>query len=147
MFKDIPSNLNSGPVHLVFQKIVTPTEHPELVPFYHFKIIDSDDRVVGHINLRVGDTRHLNMYAGHIGYEVLSEYRGHSYSLYACRALLPFARRHYDELIVTAEIDNYASLKIIKKLGVRFIEEVEVPSDDPAYASGARRRKRFCWLL
>jgi predicted acetyltransferase len=146
-FSDIPSDLESGPVVLSFEKIVTPESDGELVPFYHFKITCRDGTIVGHINFRVGDTRHIRLCAGHIGFEILPQHRRHSYSLHACRALAPFIRKHYERVILTVDPDNVASTRTIEKLGARFVDEIEVPPDDPSYAGGARRKRRYEWTL
>ena len=105
-----------------------------------------DGTVVGHINLRIGSGRHLSMTVGHIGYAVHPEHRGHSYSYHACLALAPFARQHYDRVVLTVDPDNTPSIRVIEKLGAVFVEEVLVPEDDPAYANGARRKKRYEWV-
>jgi hypothetical protein len=55
-----PSNMHSGPVKLIFEKIVDPEPAGELVPFCH------------------------------IGYEILPAYRGNSYSYFACNAISLF---------------------------------------------------------
>lgn len=140
-------NLASGPVRLRFEKIVEVEPGGQLVPFYHFRIIDPGDNDVGHINLRVGDTRHVNLVAGHVGYEVAKEFRGHAYSFHACRALRPLIRKHYEQIILTVAPENIPSIKIIERLGAKFIDEIDVPTDDPAYASGARRKRRYEWAV
>jgi hypothetical protein len=68
---EIPPSLQSGPVSLSFSRMVIPSSGDQLVPFYHFKIRDSQLEVIGHINLRVGNTSHVENYAGHLGYEIL----------------------------------------------------------------------------
>ncbi len=55
MNKDILNNMKSGPVKLVFDKLVDVEPGGELVPFYHFKITIEDKTVVGHINLKTTD--------------------------------------------------------------------------------------------
>ena len=147
MLQEPQIQLSSGPVHLKFDKIVSFEPGGELVPYYHYKISLDDGTVVGHINLRVGDTRHVNLVAGHVGFEIAEEHRGHAYSLHACRALQPLVKKHYDRVVLTADPDNAASLRIIEKLGAHFLSEGEVPPDDPAYASGIRRKKRFVWTV
>lgn len=142
---DPPEDLRSGPVRLVFEEVVRPCGHDELVPFYHFAICDDADSNVGHINFRVGDTPHVTQFAGHVGYRIEAQHRGHSHSLHACLALAPFIRTRYAEVIVTSDPGNAASLRIIEKLGAVFLGEVDVPESDPAHASGARRRRRFRW--
>ncbi len=145
MFSDIPLQLHSGPIFLQFDKIVKVEPEGELVPFYHFKIVNSDNLIVGHINFRVGDTRHVTMCAGHIGYEILPQFRGSSSSYYACKALAPFIKRHYDHVVLTVDPLNLPSIRIIEKLYATFINDIEIPSDDPAYAGGARIKRRYKW--
>ena len=146
MISDVPRDLRSGPVRLTFEEVVSPDTVGEEVPYYHFAVVNEDGSVVGHINFRVGDTRHVNMCAGHIGYGTDEKYRGHSYSYHACCALAPFVRRHYERVILTTDPDNEPSLRVIEKLGARFLDKIEVPIDDPAYAGGARVKKRFEWV-
>ena len=50
-------------------------ESAGLVPYYHFRIIDVDGTDVGHINFRVGDTEHVRVSAGHIGFEIADVFR------------------------------------------------------------------------
>jgi predicted acetyltransferase len=145
MMVAIPINLHSGRISLKFEKIVSIEPGSELVPYYHFNIMDEDQSTVGHINFRVGETRHIMMCAGHIGYEVLPEYRGNLYSYHACKALTPFIKLHYDQVIMTVDPANLPSIRIIEKLGAKFINEIKVPADDPAYAGGARNKKRYEW--
>jgi len=142
---DIPDDLYDGPVRLVFDRVVTPPPRDGFVPFYHFRIVNEAEEDVGHINFRVGDSRHVIMCAGHVGYGVREEYRGRAYAYHACRALAPFLREHYDTVIVTADPANAPSLRVIDRLGAVFLDEVAVPADDPAFAAGARRKRRFAW--
>jgi tagatose 1,6-diphosphate aldolase len=146
MVVDVPSDLCSGPVRLSFEKTVRPDSEEQLVPFYHFGILDRAGANVGHINFRVGDTRHVTLCAGHIGFEIKPDHQGYSYSLHACQALAPFVRRHYERVILTADPGNAPSIRIIERLGAAFLDEVDVPSNDPAYAAGCRRKKRYVWV-
>ena len=142
---DIPGDLKSGPVCLRFEKVVSVDPGEKLVPFYHFKILNKDDVVVGHINFRVGNTNHVNMCAGHVGYGILENYRGNHYSYHACKALGPFIKQHYEHVILTADPSNQPSLRTFEKLGARFINETKVTSKDPAYMNGARLKRRYEW--
>lgn len=116
-----------------------------LVPYYHFKIITADDTTVGHINFRIGDTEHILTSAGHIGYAILEPFRGHHLALQACRAIAPFMRSIYATVIITCDPDNQPSRKTIEWLGATFLNEIDVPPHDPAYLSGARRKRRYEW--
>ena len=133
-------------VALQFIKCVTPEGHPDLVPYYHFSILAGED-VVGHINLRLGETNHITLVAGHIGYRVDEKYRGNSYAFHACLALRPLIKKHYRSVIITARTTNAPSIAIIKKLGADFLNEVEVAKSDPAYKEPGDIRVRYRWTL
>jgi tagatose 1,6-diphosphate aldolase len=145
IFLSVPKNLQDGPIRLVLKKTVIPDNDGELVPYYHFKIVNRSGISLGHINFRIGDTRHILLCAGHIGYGVLPKHRGHAYAYHACRALAPLVRCHYDEVIITADTDNTPSNRIIEKLGARFINQIEVPKDDPMYVPGTAPKNRYRW--
>ena len=141
------SNMHSGPINLVFEKIVNVEPDGELVPFYHFKITDTVGTIVGHINLKVGDTNHIRQYVGHIGYKILPEYRGNSYSYFACNAIRPFVQKFYKKVILTCDPENTPSIKIIEKLNGKFLNEVIVPKHDPSYKGKLSKKRRYEWIL
>jgi predicted acetyltransferase len=101
---------------------------------------------VGHINLRVGNNKHLRRVVGHVGYWIRRRDRGHHYALLACRALAPFARTFMPEVILTCDPDNAGSRLTLQRLvgGTRG-ERVLVPRGDPHYRRGARTKLRFRW--
>jgi hypothetical protein len=113
-----------------------------LAPYYHHRIVVSSADV-GHINFRVGDTEHVRLSVGHVGYEVKPYYRGHGYAGKACRALAPLLRRHYEEIILTTDPDNLPSIRTIERLGLQFLDEVTVPPHDPQFARGSRIKRRY----
>ena len=130
-----PLNMHSGPVKLAFKKKVNaePSASGELVPFYHFKILDTVGTIVGHINFKVGNTNHVRQCVGHIGYEILPEHRGNSYSYFACNAIRAFVKVFYKKVILTCDPENTPSIKIIEKLNGKFLNEITVPKHDPSY--------------
>lgn len=140
-----PTGLCFDTIELLFDKYFLSTGDPEIVPFYHFKMADPTCNLVGHFNFRVGDTHHVRRVAGHIGYYVFPEFRGHGFAYRSCRAVAPFVRKFYEQVIITAEINAAASIKTIEKLGAEYLGEIEVPPNDPAYLNGARRKRRYCW--
>lgn len=142
---EVPSEMSSGPVSLQYVRFVTPEGHVELAPYYHFFIVDKSDNIVGHINLRIGESRHILSVAGHIGYQVHPEYRGHNYSYHACKALAPFIHKHYTSVVVTADVDNLPSNAVIRKIGAEFIDRVEIPEGDPGYKEPGQVRLRYKW--
>jgi predicted acetyltransferase len=142
-----PETLSYGQVTIRFDRIVPGEPSRGFVPYYHFRVLIADGQEVGHINFRVGDTEHVRLCAGHIGFEILESFRGHGYALQACRAIAPFVHSIYDAVTITCDPDNLASLRIIERLGASFIEEVAVPAHDPHYHRGSRSKRRYMWTL
>ena len=139
-----PEQLTLDAVTLHFSKIVPGDAARGFVPFYHFRIgINGAD--VGHINLRVGDTEHVLLCAGHVGFEIAAAHRGHRYALQACRALAPFAHSIFPEILLTCDPANRASRRTIELLGATFLDAVAVPSRDPHFLRGSRTKQRFLW--
>ncbi len=140
-----PDALSHGGVLLRFAKIVPGEPSRGFVPYYHFHIIAPGGPDVGHINFRVGDTEHILLCAGHIGFEILEAHRGHGYALQACRAIAPFVASLYDAVTITCDPDNHASRRTIERLGACFVDEVVVPQHDPHYQRGSRWKRRYRW--
>lgn len=140
-----PLNMNFGPVRLIFDTLIEVEPGGELVSFYHFKVAVKDGKTVGHINFKIGDTRHIRQCVGHIGYEILPQYRGNHYSYFACNAIRPFVKKFYNKVILTSDPDNKASIKTIERLNAVFLNEILVPQQDPSYKNGSRRKKRYEW--
>jgi predicted acetyltransferase len=140
-----PETLSSGDVLLRFVRVMPGEPSRGFVPFYNFRILAADGSDVGHINFRVGDTEHIRVSAGHIGYEILEPFRGHGYALQACRAIAPFVRSLYSAVTITCDPDNHASRRTIERLGASFIDEVSVPPNDPHYQRGSRLKRRYTW--
>jgi len=139
-----PEGLAHEDVRLFFVGVMPGDDQRGLVPYYHHRIlVDLAD--VGHINFKVGDTDHVRLYAGHVGFDVKPMYHGHDFAGKACHALIPLVRRHYDEVILTADPDNLASIRTIEKLGACFADERPVSEHDPQFAGGSRIKRRYVW--
>jgi tagatose 1,6-diphosphate aldolase len=136
-----------GRVSLRFSKILPGDAAKGWAPGYHFRILNPDGTDVGRINFRVGDSEHVRLIAGHIGYEINEGYRGRGYALQACRAIAPFVRKFYASVIITSDPENIASVKTIEKLGAEFIDEVPIPPDDAHYLRGSRTKRRYSWRV
>jgi len=115
------------------------------VPAYRFRMmVDGHPQEVGRIELRVGNTDHIILYAGHIGYRVLPLYRGHHYAARSCLLLLPLARRHgLNPLWITCNPDNYASRRTCELVGATFVEIVDLPKDTEMYQMGEQQKCRY----
>jgi predicted acetyltransferase len=138
--------LSFGEVTLRFDKIMPGDASRGFVPYYHFRILVAGGQDVGHVNFRVGDTEHVRVTAGHIGFTILEPFRGHGYALQACRAIAPFVRSIYDAVTITCDPDNHASRRTIERLGASFVDEVSVPPHDPHYQRGSRSKRRYRWI-
>lgn len=115
------------------------------VPAYRFKmtLVGQNDKI-GRIELRVGNTNHIVMYAGHIGYGVEPEHRGRRYAARACRLLLPLAKSHGLEAIwITCNPDNTASRRTCELAGAELVEIVDLPEDTDMYRAGERQKCRY----
>jgi tagatose 1,6-diphosphate aldolase len=141
---EAPPYLAYGATTLRFSHVGAGDLSRGLVPFYHYRIFVAD-LDVGHINFRVGDTDHVNLCAGHIGYGVAEPFRGRHYAYQACRALASFVRAVSRRVIITADPDNSASVRTIERLGAVFLDEIDVPENDPHFAHGARVKRRYLW--
>ncbi len=113
------------------------------VPVYYYRIQLMDGTEVGRCDLRIGDNERL-MIAGHIGYGVWKEYRGHHYAAKACRLLMEIARSFgLDHLMITCDPDNLASRKTCEALGAELLGIVEVPKDSIDYAMGHLQKCQY----
>ena len=144
-----PCPLLDGELELVLKACYPADPIKKYSPSYHF-IMHVHGRVfsggsdAGRINLRIGENRDLEYYAGHIGYNVAPAFRGHHYAGRACRLLLPLVRMHgLRTLWITCNPDNIASRRTCEWLGAQFVEIVPVPVDHEIYFSGDREKCRY----
>jgi predicted acetyltransferase len=140
-----PEQLSFDNVRLQFVRISPGDEARGYAPFYNYRIETMDGKDAGHINFRVGDSKHITVYAGHIGYEVLEPFRGNSFAYLACRALAPLVRMLYTEVIITCDPDNFGSMRTIEKLGAAFLEEVPVGAEEAGHPRKPGRKRRYAW--
>jgi tagatose 1,6-diphosphate aldolase len=126
---------------------------PGKVPTYHFWMrVDHRHpgasgipmRIVGGINLRVGNNPELELYTGHIGYHVHEPARGRHYAERACRLLLPLARRHrLSPLIITCNPDNIPSRRTCERLGAAYVDRVNLPLNHSFRERGETQKCRY----
>ena len=102
--------------------------------------------IAGGIALRVGNSLDLELYVGHIGYNVYPPARGHHYAERSCRLLLGLARAHgLRRVWITCNPDNWASRRTCERLGCQLADIVAVPQDHPLYQRGDREKCRY-WI-
>jgi tagatose 1,6-diphosphate aldolase len=116
-----------------------------VAPSYRFKMSRLDRSIeMGRIDLRVGNSHNLVMYAGHIGYRVHAEYRGHHYAARSVRLLIPLARAHnLGTLWITCNPDNWPSRRACELAGLELVEIVDLPPTIDMYYQGERQKCRY----
>lgn len=114
-----------------------------LVPTYFFSMLVLPDRTeAGSINLRVASTPHVELYAGHIGYGVHPQHRGHHFAARSVVLLKPLARRlGLDPIWITCDPENRASRRSLELSGAQFVEIVDVPMNCGIRIYGGKSRK------
>jgi len=138
-----PGVLRDGDLELQLAEFAPHPVHR--APAYFFRMVQagSGDEL-GRINLRLGATPHIERYAGHAGYAVHPEHRGHHYAARAVRLLLPLAQRlGIDPLWITCDPENLASRRTLELAGAEFVETVDVPEDCIIYRNGHPRKCRY----
>ena len=100
--------------------------------------------IAGGIGLRIGHSADLEMYLGHIGYNVFPPARGRHLAERACRLLLPLAKAHgMTTLSITCNPDNWPSRRTCQRLGADLVGLVSLPNDHVLYQRGERSKCRY----
>ena len=143
-FRD-PGTLVDGDLRLILTERSGGDPSRGLVPSYKFEMRSAGTgRKFGNVDLRIGDSRDLVMYSGHLGYSVLPEHRGNRYASRSCTLLLPLAREHGLEMLwITCNPDNVASSRTCEILGAELVEKVDLPRNTDAYRKGERQKLRY----
>lgn len=86
-----------------------------------FLVAEADGDLVGAVSVRHELNDYLAEYGGHVGYAVRPGYRrqGHATSMLR-QALAVAAELELDRILVTCDVGNAASLRVIEKCGGRF---------------------------
>ena len=135
-----------GDLRLILAERVPAQGSPWGVPAYTLRMQIGSGAYVGRIRLRVGWSDEVIRYAGHVGYAVEAEHRGHRYAERACRMLVPLARAHeMDRLWITCQPANLASRRTLERLGARYMGLLDVPPEYPLDAGA--ERKKMCFSL
>ncbi|HEY3418469.1 MAG TPA: GNAT family N-acetyltransferase [Armatimonadota bacterium] len=141
-FRNI-GTLTDGELELYLVRTIPGDPARAWLPTYDFEMY-VDGLPAGNINIRIGNTPLVVMYAGHIGYAVEPEFRGHHYAERACRLLLPLAKAHgMTTLWITTNPDNSASRRTCERLGAVLVELVPVPENTDLYTLGDREKCRY----
>lgn len=138
-----PGELSEGDLRLDLDSFALQPVHK--VPAYHFRMVHKvTSEELGTIRLRVGSTRHIELYAGHVGYAVIESHRGHRYAARSVQLLMPFARRiGLNPLWITCDPENLASRRSLESIGAEFVEIIEVPKDCIIHQTGHPLKCRY----
>ena len=140
-----PGELRDGDLELVCVKCGEADEEKGLVPWYEFsmrRVCDGEN--VGIITLRLGQTPHLVLYGGQIGYKVERPFRGNRFASRSIRLLLPLAKAHgLNPLWITCNPDNLASRRTCELSGGVLEEIADLPADTDLYERGERQVCRY----
>ncbi len=147
-FRDY-DKLTDGEIEIIIKEKQPAPRGEGYVPQYYFNIhLSGKSEPIGRIRLRVGNTRRVIMYAGHVGFEINEKYRGHRYAANACNLIKTVALDHgINNCWITCRPDNLPSRKICGTTGARFIEVVDIPEDYDMYERGNRQMCRYKWDL
>jgi len=100
---------------------------PGWVPATVLWLVDSDS-LVGWLSIRHYLTQQLRMYGGHIGYEIKPSMRNKGYGKkILALGLLETEKIGLKNVLITCDIDNIGSKKIIEYNGGKLEDMVEVP--------------------
>ncbi|HUN86153.1 MAG TPA: GNAT family N-acetyltransferase [Terracidiphilus sp.] len=133
--------LRDGDLTLEFLELAIHAYHKVPTYFFRMKTLPTGAEA-GTVNLRVGSTPHLELYAGHIGYGVHEPYRGHRFAARSVVLLLPLAAElGLDPLWITCDPENIASRRSLEIAGAEFVEIVDVPEDCGIRKFGGKTRK------
>ena len=141
--------LSDGEIEIVLKEKQPAPPGEGYVPQYHFDIcLPGKAEPIGSIRLRIGNTELITEYAGHIGYGINEEYRGHRYASKACNLVKAVALDHgFETCWIMCEPDNIASRRTCETIGAKFIEIVHIPENHDLYQRGERQKCRYQWDL
>jgi predicted acetyltransferase len=93
---------------------------PGLVPQTVFWVLDEHSRAVGMVRMRHYLNEHLLDHGGHVGYYIKPDQRGRGYGTAALGlALVELRKLGEDRVMLTVDLDNYASIRVIEANGGR----------------------------
>jgi len=144
-----PGKLVDGDLQLVLVGKHPANPVKKYVPCYEFEMRKTGgSRKIGSVRLRIGRTRPLIGWGGHIGYGVDKKYRGHHYAARSCLLLFPFAYAHgLRTLWITCAPDNMPSRRTCEIAGGEYMGTIRVPKGTELYARGRRHVRRYKFNL
>ncbi len=103
-----------------------------------------DDKIIGSGGIRLNPEidEYIDIYCGHIFYQINPSKRGKGYGTILCKKLLEKMKElGYKEVIITCYEPNIGSIRIIEKVSGKLIETVEGEKSEKHNSSKIRRYK------
>lgn len=136
-----------GEIEVFVQKKNPANKIFRYAPSYDFTVQLRENRTpVGSVSLRIGNSKNIVTYMGHIGYSIDNKHRGHHYAAKACNLIKPVAL-DYDlkTLWITCTPNNHSSRRTCEILGCELVEIIDMPEYSDRYRSGERQMCRYRW--
>ena len=128
--------LKNTDVELKVRKTVAEEEKYGGAPVYYFDILNIDKDKVGTCELRVGHNDELYYY-GNILCDIDPRYQGRHFSYKASKLLMLLAKQHNMGYVsVTCESNNVKCKSTCEMLGMKLIDECEIPVNHPIRTKG-----------
>jgi tagatose 1,6-diphosphate aldolase len=140
-----PGPLFDGELELVLARRYTGEAWRNWVPWYEFEMrVHGSTDSAGRVSFRVGNNQSIELYGGHIGYQVDPLHRGRHYAERSVRLLFPFIKLHgFKSIWMTCNPDNAASRRTCERLGARFVDIVPLPPNTDMFLRGEREKCRY----
>jgi tagatose 1,6-diphosphate aldolase len=140
-----PGSLVDGELSLAVVRRIPPDASRGWVAAYEIGMsVAGAPGPVGIVNFRAQEHPMLELYRGHIGYNVAPGHRGKHYAERAVRLLLPFIRRHgFSTIWITCNPENKPSRRTCERLGAKLVEIVPLPDTEEMFARGDRMKCRY----
>lgn len=121
-----PKNLKFDDFLCELEKCKSVETLPEGFVLAKYYLIFVEDRIVGGINLRLGTNDFILNSKGHIGYGIAPWERNKGYAKHALKRILILAKDYgMNDFLLTTDLDNIASQKVIEACGGFFEKIVE----------------------
>lgn len=119
------------------------------VPFYGCRLcLTGTDTRIGTLGLRLNQDNKESYYDGNIGYYIREEFRGQEFALRGCLLASKISLLEgMNELIISCNIENSSSIRVIEKLGAEVIETINVPEEYLDEHDICPIRNRYKWKL
>jgi predicted acetyltransferase len=106
------------------------------------------DTRIGTLGLRLNQDNRESYYDGNIGYYIREEFRGQEFAVRGCLLASKISLLEgMNEIIISCNVENSSSIRVIEKLGAEVIETINVPEEYLDEHDTCPTRNRYKWKL